>query len=176
MIARIKDFIRTLGGESIITLVTRADCSEEIDELKDTDVEVKLKKYRKKRSLDANAYAWVLIGKIAEKLRQKPEDVYREAIRHVAGASEYVCVKEEAYDALKAAWTRNGIGWQCEQFLSKIDGCVNARLWFGSSTYDTAQMSQLIDTIIQDAKALGITTETPDEIARLKSLWEGAKC
>jgi hypothetical protein len=32
-------------------------------------------------------------------------------------------------------------------------------------------MSRLLDLIIQDCKQLGIPTETPDEIARLKSLW-----
>ena len=172
MIARIKDFVQTREGDSIITLVTRADCAEEIDELKDHDLDVTLKRHRKRRSLNANAYAWVLIGKLAEKLSVPPEEVYREAIRHIAGASDYVCVRESAVETFCAAWRRNGIGWQTEAETSKINGCVTVRVWYGSSTFDTLQMSMLVDLIVQECKQQGITTETPDEIAKMKSLWE----
>ena len=54
---------------------------------------------------------------------------------------------------------------------SKLPGCVNVVLYYGSSTYDTAQMSRLIDNIIQDCKAQGIDTRTPEEVARMKEEW-----
>lgn len=44
-------------------------------------------------------------------------------------------------------------------------------LYFGSSSYDTVQMSRLIDLLIEDCKAQGIETATPDEIARYKEEW-----
>ena len=175
MIARIKDFIRTAGGESIITLVTPADCAEEIDELKDAEIDVTLKKHRKRRSLDANAYAWVLMDKIAAALKSSPEAVYRYEIRQIAGVSDVVCAREEAVASFCEGWRAKGLGWLTETFPSKIDGCVNIRVYFGSSTYDSAQMKRLIDAIIQDAKSLGITTETPDEIAKMISLWGNEK-
>lgn len=175
MIARIKDFIRTAGGESIITLVTRADCTEEIDELKDAEIDVTLKKHRKRRSLDANAYAWVLIDKIAAALKSSPEAVYRHEIRQIAGVSDVVCVKNKALKTFTRGWRRNGLGWMTDEFSSKLKDCTNVRCWRGSSDYDVSEMQRLLDLIIQDAKALGITTETPDEIAKMISLWGNEK-
>lgn len=132
-----------------------------------------LKEYRKKRSLDANAYCWVLIDKIASALGQTKETVYREAIRSIGGNSETVCVKEEAANAIRQSWERNGMGWITDSVPSKLPGCVNVVLYFGSSTYDTKQMSDLINAVVQDAQALGIETLTPDKLALLKEGWSG---
>lgn len=142
------------------------------DELKDlAKLSIELKPYREKRSLDANAYCWVLIDKIAERLSISKEEVYRLAIKNIGGNSEIVCVQEKAADKLCAGWERNGLGWQTERFPSKIEGCVNVILYYGSSIYDSAQMSRLLDNIVQDCKALGIQTETPEQLARIKDLW-----
>lgn len=69
----------------------------------------------------------------------------------------------------------NGLGWQTDTIPSKLEGCTNVVLYYGSSTYDTEQMSRLIDIVVQDCKALGIETKTPDEIANMLSLWEAAE-
>ena len=68
-------------------------------------------------------------------------------------------------------WEHNGIGWQAETMPSKLPGCTNVILYYGSSTYDTAQMSRLIDLIVQDCDALGIETKDPAEIDRLVEEW-----
>lgn len=174
MKGRLKDLYFGRDGESILSVAVREDVRELFDELKDFDVNVEVKKYRGRRSLDANAYAWVLIHKLAADLRLPPNEVYREHVRQIGGASDVVCVKETAFGGLKAVWESRGIGWQCERMDSKLDGCVNAVLWSGSSVFDTEQMSQLIDNIVQDCKALGIPTETPDEIENIKSRWANA--
>lgn len=135
---------------------------------------IEVKQYRARRSLDANAYAWVLLDKLSEKLGIPRVEIYREYIRNIGGVSETICVQDKAIDKLCEAWHGRGIGWQTETFPSKIDGCTNVVLYYGSSTYDSAQMSRLIDLVIQDCKIQGIPTETPDEIARMMSLW-GAK-
>ena len=132
---------------------------------------IEIKPFRQRRSLDANAYAWVLMDRLAEKLNYSKVDIYREYVKHIGGNSEVVCVKDAAVERLCEAWRKNGIGWQTDTMPSKISGCTNAILYYGSSTYDTAQMSRLLDLIVEDCKQLGIPTETPDEIARLKSLW-----
>ena len=67
--------------------------------------------------------------------------------------------------------SKNGIGWQTDRFPSKIEGCTNVILYYGSSTYDSAQMSRLLDLIVYDCKIQGIQTDTPEEIAKLKALW-----
>lgn len=130
-------------------------------------------KQKKRRSLDANAYAWVLIDKIAEAVRMRREDVYRNAILGIGGASETVCVKKDALESLRNRWERNGLGWQVETMPSKIEDCVVAILHYGSSAYDTHQMSVLIDNLVQDAQALGIETMPPEKLASLVGEWDG---
>lgn len=132
---------------------------------------IKVAKYREKRSLDANAYFWVLADKLAERMNLTKEEVYRNAIRNIGGVSEVVCVLDKAVEKLRQGWQKNGIGWQTEVVPSKIAGCTNVILYYGSSTYDKAQMSRLIDNIVQDCQAIGIQTQTPDEIANMLSLW-----
>lgn len=143
-----------------------------VDEMRGLDkLSIEVKPYRERRSLDANAYCWVLIDKIAEETGYTKEEIYRETIKNIGGNSEIVCVKNEAVDRLCEGWRRNGIGWQTEAFESKISGCTNVILYYGSSVYDSAQMSRLLDLIIQDCRELGIPTETPAKIAEMKSLW-----
>lgn len=144
-----------------------------VDELKDKDkLSIEVKPFRARRSLDANAYCWILIDKLAERVGESKEAVYREYIKHIGGNSEIVCVKENAVERLCEGWQRNGLGWQTDTFPSKIKGCVNVILYYGSSVYDTAQMSRLLDLIIYDCKEYGIPTETPDQIAEMKARWE----
>ena len=142
------------------------------DDLKAAEkLSFKVGKFRKRRSLDANAYCWVLIGKIAEKTNVPAGEVYRAAIKEIGGNSDVVCVKTEAVDALCNGWSRNGLGWQTDTMPSKIDGCTNVVMYYGSSTYDTAQMSRLINIIVQDCADLGIETRSQEEIESLLNSW-----
>ncbi len=132
-----------------------------------------LLKAKQKRSLDANAYAWVLIGKLAAVMRLSKEEVYRNAIRDIGGNYETVCVQEKGYEMLKRCWEANGLGWQAEEFPSKLDGCINVNLYYGSSEYDTQQMSVLIDRLVQDCKALEIETLPPAKLSAMMEAWDG---
>ena len=129
---------------------------------------VEIKEYRERRSLDANAYLWTLLGKLSAALRVPPEEIYREAIRDVGGNYEVMPVRNEALDKWKNIWQGNGLGWVCEEVgPSKIEGYTNVRNFYGSSAYDTAQMSRLIEIIVGECKTQGIETMTPEELARL---------
>lgn len=172
MKAQIVDFSMTFAGKQRLTFELDGDFREQYDQLHETDVELTVKRFRQKRSLDANALAWVLIDKIAQRMRMSKVDVYRDHIRHIGGVSETVCVQDRAVDKLTDAWSKNGIGWQTEIFKSKIPGCTNVTLYYGSSTYDTAQMSALIDALVHTCEALGIETMPEEE---LKSLMEAYK-
>lgn len=68
---------------------------------------------------------------------------------------------------MRRGWEMRGMGWQTETMPSKVPGCTNVVLYYGSSMFDTHQMSLLIDHVVQDAKALGIETMTPREIEKL---------
>ena len=134
--------------------------------------EYEIVKKKKKRSLDSNAYAWVLIDKLAEALSLPKEEVYRNAIRQIGGVSETVCVVEEGVEQLTRSWCRNGLGWSFEVFDSKIEGCKNVTLHYGSSVYDQAQMGALIDALVQDCKALGIETLPPERLSAMLEAWK----
>lgn len=139
---------------------------------KDRLYDLEVKEHRKKRSLDSNAYAWTLINKIADALRITPKEVYRQAIQNVGGNYEVIPIKAEAADHFKQVWEAQGLGWPCvDMGKSKLDGYRNLRAYYGSSTYDTRQMSQLIDNLVQDCKALDIETMTPDKLALLMEEW-----
>lgn len=134
---------------------------------------VAVKEYREKRSLDANAYAWVLIDKLSAKLNRAKEEVYKDFIRDVGGNNVIICCKSEAVADLVSLWSKRGIGWVAETMPSKINGCENIILYYGSSIYDRSQMSRLTSLIVEECKTQGIQTETPNQIAIRLSLWEG---
>jgi hypothetical protein len=167
MKGELRDLTFGRNGEQHITVTVREDFRKRFDDLSGADVNIEIKKYRKPRSLDANAYAWVLIDKIAASIGADKATVYREVIRNIGGVSKTVCVMDSDVESLRHLWEKNGLGWQTETTESKVKGCTNVILYQGSSTYDTKQMSSLIDQLVFDAKELGIETLPPDELRRL---------
>ena len=140
---------------------------------KDRLYDLEVKEHRKKRSLDANAYAWVLINKIADALRITPIEIYRQAIQYISGNSEIIPIKREAVEQFKQAWSHNGIGWITRDMgKSKIPGYMNLMVYYGSSVYDTKQMSELIDHLVQDCRALDIEIKSDEEIKSLMEAWK----
>ena len=172
MKGHLKDLTRNMDGTWNLTVAVAGDLRAMWDKYRATDVDVEIKKYREKRSLDANGYMWVLVDKIAEKMHLGKAEVYRNAIKDIGGASTVVCVQDVAVDALCRGWQDRGLGWQTETTPSKIKGCKNVILYYGSSCYDTRQFSILLDHLIQDAQALGIETMTPAELAKIMELYE----
>jgi hypothetical protein len=82
-------------------------------------------------------------------------------------------IKTIAVDAYIDRWKRNGKGWFCEVLgESKLNGYTNIITYFGSSSYDTKEMSRLLEEIITDAKELGIDTLTPKQKAEMLASWE----
>lgn len=166
------DLTITRDGKYRLTVTVDENCGDLYDELHEAPVSIEIKKLRQKRSLDANAYAWLLIDKIAEKMCLTKEEVYRHQIKSIGGVSEIVCVQNRALGKLKEVWEAHGIGWQVETLDSKIEGCTNAVLYYGSSVYDTQQMTSLIELLIREAESLGIPTITPDEEKKLLGRWD----
>ena len=142
---------------------------QSLDESKKYDVEIK--EHRERRSLDANAYFWVLCGKLAECTGIEKDVIYRDLIKNIGGNSEIICVRDNALNKLRSGWEHNGIGWVTETMPSKIAGCTNVILYTGSSVYDTKQMSRLIEMIVQDCETFGIKTKDPAELERLVKEW-----
>lgn len=130
-----------------------------------------VKEHKKKRSLNANAYAWVLLDKLAEKTGIGKTELYRQYVKEIGGNSDTVCCIDSAVEKLCKGWSEHGIGWITDTIPSKLDGCTNVILYYGSSTYDTAQMSRLINLIVQDCKEQEIETLTPAELQMMCDEW-----
>ncbi len=141
--------------------------------MKDKKYVAEFKEFRERRSLDANAYCWVLLGKLAAALNLPPEEIYRSMIRDVGDNYQVMPVRNDALDRWLDIWADKGLGWICEVIgPSKLEGYTNVRNFYGSSAYDKAQMSRLLDIIVQDCKAQGIETLPPEELERLMEGWE----
>ncbi len=158
-------------GNTKITFIVneKLKVREEYNELRDLEkVSVEAKKFRNKRSLDANAYLWVLLQKIAEAIGNiTKDDLYLEFLGKY-GVFTHVIVKPEAVDRTIQEWrTSKVLG---EVTVNGKKG-VQIQCYFGSSTYDTKEMSKLIDGIVSECKELGIETLTPDELERMKQEW-----
>lgn len=136
---------------------------------------LEIKEHRKKRSLDANAFYWVCVHKLAEHTGISTTEIYRSSIKEIGGVSEHYCGKPEAIKRLVEEWKKQGLGWITETYESKLDGMENVTLYYGSSTYNTAQMARLIDNVIQDCKAVGIETEPQEKIDSLLANWANKK-
>ena len=132
---------------------------EKVLQLAGKEVEIVIKEPREKRSLDANAYFWLIVGKIADKLRASKEEIYFKLLKDY-GQSVTITVRKGC-DITKA-------GFKYYEVLK--DGLINGkeftayRVFIGSSQYDTKQMSVLIDGAVQEAKELGIDVELEDFI------------
>lgn len=138
----------------------------------DKDKKFEIKEHKTKRSLNANAYAWTLIGKIANVIGNTKEEVYKEYIKN-KGIYRIITIDKKAAPTFIKVWEDRGLGWLCERSETKIAGLVDVIAYYGTSSYNTKQMAGFIDYIVQEAKELDIETLTPDEIERLKTSWGG---
>ena len=128
--------------------------------------EYELKAVTKKRSLSANGYAWLLMDKIAAALKITKEEVYRKAINDVGVFTEIKVTDADAARRFRSIWQKNGIGW-----LTKTVDDTTVYAYYGSSTYDTAEMARLIDYIVDEAKRLHIETLPPERLEIIKTEW-----
>ena len=145
-----------------------------LEELKGLELDIEVKKHREKRSLNANAYCWVLCDKIAKELSKDEtivtkEKVYQDAILQI-GSFEPMIVEEKAFENFKRIWEKQGLGFLIQE-VSKKDKCVKVHCYYGSSTYNTKEMSLLINILIELATTLHIETKTQAEIDSLLKEW-----
>ena len=146
-------------GTQNITVTVRSDFRETYDQLKDSEISVEIKKAYNRRTNNQNRFAWELIDQIAAASHRKIVDIYREAIWNIGGASTMIGMKDDAIPIFRESWEKGHLGRQIEIIPgSTKPGWSNVKVYFGSSEFDTEQMSRLIDILIQDAEALGIPT------------------
>ena len=168
----IKDVSRDwkTGQFNITFTINEPSAVEQVECIKDCEkLNIKAVKYRQKRSLDANAYSWVLMQKLAEAVHSDKWTIYLEMLKKYSRAFTHVIVKKEAVEEMT------------ETFRTCVDLgeiTVNGKtghqlqVYFGSSTFDTKEMSVFIEGIVSECKELGIETLTPMELERMKAEWK----
>lgn len=171
MIGKLKD-LRIGGQTQTLVIALNADFREPFDELKDGLVDVTIEKHSGRRSPGANSYVWKLCDKIARRLSKEgiaytKKDIYREAIKDV-GVYIDKFVPAYAAEETRREWESQGIGFVTESSAATNETTM-IRCYIGSSQYTKAQMSILIDNLVQDAAAIGIETDAPDEIQKIKN-------
>lgn len=131
---------------------------------------------KQRRSMTANAYAWVLLGKLASVLHRPSVEIYRELVQNVGDNFEVLAMPAEAVDSFKAHWESNGLGWMVvrigEHALRDYD---EVAAYYGSSVYDTRQMSVLIDLVVQECREQEIETLPQHKIHGMVERWGNAQ-
>jgi len=172
MIGKLKELLRTASGEWVVSFTTKADPRELFDEFTDKDVSIEIKKASKRRSKTANDFCWAMCTDIANAMRIPKEEVYRKAISEV-GRFETMHMRAEAIDTFRKIWSQRGIGWFTEVVdYSPITGCKVVFAYYGSSTYDSVEMSRLCDYLKQDMASLNLAIPvSKEEEERLLKAW-----
>jgi len=166
--------VYTENNETELIITTKENIN--IDDLKliianKKELSVEIKAYRKKRSLDSNAYCWILCQKIAEVIHSTKELVYKKVIKDV-GQFELMPIKNEAVERWQKVWESKGMGWFSEVLEdSKLEGYKKIISYYGSSVYDNREISILINELIMQCKELNIETMSPMEIERMQKAW-----
>lgn len=172
MIIRAKDVRMNVTPKGTEITLTTDDRRVDISKLKEAvsrgkQLTAEIKQHRKKRSLDANAYLWVLLGKMAEVLRTDKDEIYLLMLERY-GVYTHIIAKPHVVEQVKQQWrTVRELG---EVTVNGQNG-IQLQCYFGSSTYDTKQMATLIDGVVSECQELGIDTLSPDEIQDLKNRW-----
>lgn len=178
MRAKIKDLsdVSCLGDTVEFTVsldkVYRDDVFNAVNEFmaKTKPFFINIEKEKKKRSANANGFCWTLCQKIAEAVGSTKETVYRKNIREV-GSFDVVEVIKDGSERFIKRWEDNGIGWIAEK-LQERNGYVTIIAYYGSSSYNTAEMARLIDSLVTECKTLGIETMSPNELKSLVNSWK----
>lgn len=132
-----------------------------------------IKEHRKKRSLNANAYMWELLDRLAESLGCTKEELYLEKVKSYGVCKDFALSPEDV-STFRTAWEMLGTAWPTEQLDYSPDGeRIVVRAYYGSSQYNTKQMSRLIDAVVEDCKAMGIETLPPEKLDMMKEEWRG---
>ncbi len=136
----------------------------------DKDKKFDIKEHKNKRSLNANSYCWLLLGKIADVIGNTKEEVYRDYIKN-KGIYKIITMSSEAVSTFKKVWQDRGLGWVCETSETKIAGLTDVIAYYGTSSYNTKQMANFIDYVVQECENLGIETKSQEEINSLLESW-----
>lgn len=158
-------------GVTYIVLKTTAAVKDDILDLYGQPIECAVKKRKAKKSINANNYCWELCAQIAASVGLGSIDVYKDAVRHRGVYKDYDVPPEEI-ENINNIWKDFGIGWFTEKVDRAPEDKVTLRCYFGTSSYNTAQMSSIINYLTEEADNLGLTTLSKENKDELIKTWK----
>ena len=168
------NFINSKGKITLDIDTKNVETLDLLNKLKEKKLDIEIKQHREKRSGRANRYFWELLTEICEYQNIDPIEDYKRRVFEL-GIFKITPVLEEDFQTWKKGWEKQGIAWSCEKLDTKIINGIkicDVVLYYGSSSFNTKQMSRLIDNLVQDCKACGIETKPQQEIDSLLEEWE----
>lgn len=161
--------------KSKISLLLDTKEIEIVEQLKNENkLNVELKKYREKRSINANNYFWKLLQELCDLAEIETIEEYKRRVKEL-GIFRRFKIEKDNIKTFEKMWTTQGIAWFCEIADTEYIGDIEFKIinaYYGSSSFNTKQMSRLINDLVQDCQAYGIETKTPAEIENLLRSWE----
>lgn len=161
--------------KSKISLLLDTKEIDVVEQLKNENkLNVELKKYRKKRSIDANNYFWKLLQEICELAELDVIEEYKRRVKELRIFRQFK-IEKDNIKTFEKIWSAQGIAWFCEIFDTEIIGDTEFKIinaYYGSSSFNSKQMSRLINELVQDCQACGIETKPKEEIESLLREWD----
>ena len=120
---------------------------------------------KKKRSKDQNAYFWELLQQLCEVMNLNVIDEYKSRVKELGIFRQWQIDNENVPTFIKM-WEDRGIAYFTEK-VEENGNKTTINAYYGSSSYNSKQMSRLIDNLVQDCRSVGIQTLEDKEIEDL---------
>lgn len=169
--------LRDIEGNVIVSLNIGKKLPE-LANIEGKDLDIKLTQHREKRGLTQNAFYWLLLSKLAAKLNISTARLHNLMLRDVA--PPFIIDGRIAMQPIPDTDKAEEEILETETFhLKPTSGIIvgndkNVYRWYivlrGSSTFDTKEMTTLLDRLIEECKGNGIETATPEELARMRAM------
>lgn len=133
-----------------------------------------VKEVKKKRSTNANNYFWKLLQELCEVQNLDTIEEYKKRVKEL-GIFRRFRIEPKDVKTFEIMWQDKGIAWFCEIADTEYIGNVEFKIihaYYGSSSFNSKQMSRLIDGVVQDCQAIGIETKSKAEINSLLKEWD----
>ena len=132
---------------------------EALEKYMDIDLDISFSRHRNRRSIDANAFLWACLGEVARAINSDTWSIYLYMLERY-GKFTHILVKPEAAEQVRQVWRET-------KTVGEKDGMIQMLCFFGSSTYNTKEFSQLLDGVVSEMKEMHLETPPDEEMKRL---------
>ena len=148
--AKLKNVTRDwLTKKFQLTFEVEGDVTNALDDITGKILRLTAKQWKERRSLDSNAYMWLLTSKIAQAAGSSRE------FEHKRQLLEFGIL--DSVEGSPIVITLH----------KKVDMRIKP-----THEYDSREMSDFLEHVVEEAKELGIETATPEELERMAQLYE----